>query len=82
MAELGVRHNCIQGERIKALETDNKNMTGWQKSQNGSLEKLCAKVDSLESTIDQWRGSLRSTQILAGLLGLLALVLGLLDRIP
>ncbi len=40
-------YECVQEGRISGLEHDMKNMNGWQKSQNGSIHRVEAKIDKL-----------------------------------
>ena len=62
MVELSVpkKHHCIQGERIAKLEEANDNMTGWQKSQNGTLGTLCEDVGDLKVQVAKQGASTRN----------------------
>lgn len=38
---------CVQEGRISGLEHDMENMTGWQKTQNGTIHRVEEKIDKL-----------------------------------
>ena len=39
---------CESCERAAKLEADVKNLIGWQESQNGSIDRVAARVDKLQ----------------------------------
>ncbi|MDQ7790209.1 MAG: hypothetical protein RDU41_09180 [Clostridia bacterium] len=55
------------GERVSAVESDVKNLTGWQTSQNGAIHRVEAKVDKLQFWI--------MTVVAGAVLNLLGLIL-------
>ncbi len=58
---------CTQARKLGSMESNIDNLVGWQKKQNGSIQKTEEKVDKLKQEFSTFKESLlRSNNKLLG----------------
>lgn len=69
---------CQSCERMAAAEVDIKNLTSWQDSQNGKIQRVDEKVERVDAKVDGLKNWIMASAAAAGLNLFVGIILSML----